>query len=625
MILFTGLTKADFPVKNFTGTDFVEEKDPLGSGENVFKLTLPDAHNLGITGDPRDELVTGELFAEGEEILALSDFLIPTSTSEPLGIPKITKWLNLGEMFAFPWTVSSPSPVMIWVRSGVEYFSMRRPQGKSDASTEDGPWQIPLTPLRGKWIRLIQRTKLSKNEAVGSLEWWVKIGSDPEFKVTFFKPGESYNPKGEKETDKLIYRTLHSDTSHNSAWHYPKHYRAVGQFGTGTIWQKPTIVTTTRAEIDTFIAEREGAEPPPEEEEPPPEGEPGEITVVGESQVTWGERTSLSIPRPAGIEKDDVILCFIFAENGGEKVLSTAVTSTAIGEQRKWAEARNGIFGVTHDGVTGANIVVNWVGSAKCFCEAYAVAVRGVELADIIDAVSEWLETGAGTSIASPEITTIAADALVFYYGVEVTGVTATPPAGTTELQDTEGELYAMHIAIEKKVAPGKTGTKTWTLGATSPAHNALVFSLTPAPAPEPEEEPPPPKEPPDAITVAASSVGETSAKLNGTVDAEGKPTTYWYEWGTTIAYGHLTSKLSAGEGEEDEAHPREVTGLPANTLIHFRIVAENADGKDEGSDLTFTTSAEPEEEEPPPEGPLIVISPHARNAGGFTTIPVVR
>src|SRR5581483_6229575 len=45
----------------------------------------------------------------------------------------------------------------------------------------------------------------------------------------------------------------------------------------------------------------------------------------------------------------------------------------------------------------------------------------------------------------------------------------------------------------------------------------------------------------PAATTVAASEVEPTSARLNGTVNPEGQPTTYYFQYGTTGAYGAQT------------------------------------------------------------------------------------
>jgi Ca2+-binding RTX toxin-like protein len=100
--------------------------------------------------------------------------------------------------------------------------------------------------------------------------------------------------------------------------------------------------------------------------------------------------------------------------------------------------------------------------------------------------------------------------------------------------------------------------------------------------------------EPPVATTSAASSVGTTGATLNGKVDANGRPTSYVFEYGTTTSYGTKTSSASAGSGTKSISVSKAVTGLAPGVLYHFRIVATSDVGSSTGSDLTFVTQAPP-------------------------------
>lgn len=97
----------------------------------------------------------------------------------------------------------------------------------------------------------------------------------------------------------------------------------------------------------------------------------------------------------------------------------------------------------------------------------------------------------------------------------------------------------------------------------------------------------------PTVVTSAASSVGQTSATLAGTVDPEGSPSVGYFEWGTTVAYGQSTAHKDLGAGSSPVAITGgALTGLTCNTTYHFRAVGTNAAGTSTGSDLTFTTSA---------------------------------
>ncbi|MGO9488109.1 MAG: IPT/TIG domain-containing protein [Solirubrobacteraceae bacterium] len=99
----------------------------------------------------------------------------------------------------------------------------------------------------------------------------------------------------------------------------------------------------------------------------------------------------------------------------------------------------------------------------------------------------------------------------------------------------------------------------------------------------------------PTAVTQPASSIAQTRATLNATVDPNGANVTECkFEYGRTEAYGS-SSPCSAlpGSGETPVAVSTSLSGLSPNTTYHFRIVAANADGSGQGSDGTFTTSPE--------------------------------
>ena len=98
--------------------------------------------------------------------------------------------------------------------------------------------------------------------------------------------------------------------------------------------------------------------------------------------------------------------------------------------------------------------------------------------------------------------------------------------------------------------------------------------------------------QPPSVTTGSASNISSNSATINGTVKPNSANTTYYFEWGTTTAYGTRNPLIpaSAGHGTSDVAVSANLTGLTPNTLYHYRLVAENSEGTTNGSDGTFTT-----------------------------------
>jgi hypothetical protein len=95
--------------------------------------------------------------------------------------------------------------------------------------------------------------------------------------------------------------------------------------------------------------------------------------------------------------------------------------------------------------------------------------------------------------------------------------------------------------------------------------------------------------QPPTAVTT-------TSAVMHGLVNPNDRMTTYWFELGTTTAYGTATNTASAGKGKAAVAVNHAIAPLEAGTTYHVRVVASNDKGVTEGDDLTFTTPAAPSE-----------------------------
>ena len=98
----------------------------------------------------------------------------------------------------------------------------------------------------------------------------------------------------------------------------------------------------------------------------------------------------------------------------------------------------------------------------------------------------------------------------------------------------------------------------------------------------------------PQAVTGAASSVTTGSATLNGTVDPNGRATTWYFEYGTTTSYGTKTPAKDAGLGTSPLSVSASVTGLTPGRTYHYRIVATSDAGTNTGSDQTFVTSTTP-------------------------------
>lgn len=89
-----------------------------------------------------------------------------------------------------------------------------------------------------------------------------------------------------------------------------------------------------------------------------------------------------------------------------------------------------------------------------------------------------------------------------------------------------------------------------------------------------------------------------TGVRLNATINPNGLPTEYRFEWGTSTAYGNVIPSSGgdayAGQGTETARYSKPVSGLAPSTTIHYRVIAHNADGTTTSPDQTVVTLAQP-------------------------------
>ncbi len=88
--------------------------------------------------------------------------------------------------------------------------------------------------------------------------------------------------------------------------------------------------------------------------------------------------------------------------------------------------------------------------------------------------------------------------------------------------------------------------------------------------------------------TLAVSGVTNTAVTLNGTINPNGLPSTWYFQWGATTAYGNTTPVSPAGSGTAVIQVNVPITGLTAGNNYHYRIVGVNTDGTQYGLDRSF-------------------------------------
>jgi hypothetical protein len=84
------------------------------------------------------------------------------------------------------------------------------------------------------------------------------------------------------------------------------------------------------------------------------------------------------------------------------------------------------------------------------------------------------------------------------------------------------------------------------------------------------------------------------SATLTGRIDANRSPTTWWFEYGPTTAYGSRTPDAEPLRGSSSHSVSAVIAGLAPGQAYHFRLVAENDAGVTAGGDRPFRTQRAP-------------------------------
>ena len=104
----------------------------------------------------------------------------------------------------------------------------------------------------------------------------------------------------------------------------------------------------------------------------------------------------------------------------------------------------------------------------------------------------------------------------------------------------------------------------------------------------------PTPSTPPTASTGSPTSVGQSGATVNGTVNPGGQATSYYFEYGPTSNYGFETAAASAGSGLTAQGVSTALSGLGSSTTYHYRLVAVSPGGTALGGDQTLRTTTPP-------------------------------
>jgi hypothetical protein len=98
----------------------------------------------------------------------------------------------------------------------------------------------------------------------------------------------------------------------------------------------------------------------------------------------------------------------------------------------------------------------------------------------------------------------------------------------------------------------------------------------------------------PAATTGTPAKLTYQSVRLRGSVDPNKQNTSYYFQYGTTIAFGAQTPPFPAGNGDKAVRARIDVGGLAPATKYFYRLVAHNNSGTALGKRRSFTTKKQP-------------------------------
>ena len=97
---------------------------------------------------------------------------------------------------------------------------------------------------------------------------------------------------------------------------------------------------------------------------------------------------------------------------------------------------------------------------------------------------------------------------------------------------------------------------------------------------------------PPTATTHKATEISTTSVLLNGSINANGAETTYYYLYGTNRNSLYTKTPERTISKTSNSEYPQLVKDLTSGTTYYFRIYASNSEGSNYGDIMEFTTVA---------------------------------
>ncbi len=208
------------------------------------------------------------------------------------------------------------------------------------------------------------------------------------------------------------------------------------------------------------------------------------VSFVGNGALAgYKARTSLSLERPAGVEKGDLLLMAVYLELTTATIASAGFSSLPTnGQVNQSTTYRHAVLCMIDSGAAGP-YSVTWDGTSHG-CEGRVTAYRGADQTTPINASSGQANASAKT-IKCATLTTTKANCLLVAFGVESVVQSATAPSGFTGRYNNDaGEGF--HQADALQVGAEASGEKSFTGMASNATSIGHLLAIAPAVEPRP-------------------------------------------------------------------------------------------------------------------------------------------
>ena len=138
---------------------------------------------------------------------------------------------------------------------------------------------------------------------------------------------------------------------------------------------------------------------------------------------------------------------------------------------------------------------------------------------------------------------------------------------------------HAQHrgLRVARRASPRAPPTTTASSRRRLPARAAAATACSPRSLPR------------ESSPGSASSVGVSSATLNGTVDPNARPTTWWFEYGTSTSLRLADARQERRQRQRARrTSPPDHAACRRASTYHYRLVATSDGGTTHGADATF-------------------------------------